>query len=168
MDKQPIATRQPKATEWKQGSEPLRPSAEMVHYAHADDLPTEFMADNFDKLANLVGRYMGKEDCDLVERAYCFAAEKHCAQKRRSGEAYINHPVEVAIILAELKMDCDVVCAALLHDTVEDTTTSLDDVTTYFGETVAELVDGVTKLTNIDVDTMDEKQRSTCARCSSP
>lgn len=70
MDKQPIATRQPKATEWKQGSEPLRPSAEMVHYAHADDLPTEFMADNFDKLANLVGRYMGKEDCDLVERAY--------------------------------------------------------------------------------------------------
>ena len=158
MDKQPIATRQPKATEWKQGSEPLRPSAEMVHYAHADDLPTEFMADNFDKLANLVGRYMGKEDCDLVERAYCFAAEKHCAQKRRSGEAYINHPVEVAIILAELKMDCDVVCAALLHDTVEDTTTSLDDVTTYFGETVAELVDGVTKLTNIDVDTMDEKQ----------
>ena len=158
MDKASAESKRPKAMEWKQGSEPLRPSAEMVHYAHADDLPTEFMADNFDKLANLVGRYMGKEDCDLVERAYCFAAEKHCAQKRRSGEAYINHPVEVAIILAELKMDCDVVCAALLHDTVEDTTTSLDDVTTYFGETVAELVDGVTKLTNIDVDTMDEKQ----------
>ena len=158
MDKASAESKRPKAMEWKQGSEPLRPSDEMVHYAHADDLPTEFMADNFDKLANLVGRYMGKEDCDLVERAYCFAAEKHCAQKRRSGEAYINHPVEVAIILAELKMDCDVVCAALLHDTVEDTTTSLDDVTTYFGETVAELVDGVTKLTNIDVDTMDEKQ----------
>ncbi len=130
----------------------------MVHYAHADDLPAEFMADNYDKLAHLVRKYMGKEDCELVELAYCFAAEKHCAQKRRSGEAYVNHPVEVAIILAELKMDCDVVCAALLHDTVEDTTTSLGDVTTYFGETVAELVDGVTKLTNIDVDTMDEKQ----------
>ena len=157
MDKQ-VGARQSKAAEWKQGSEPLRPSAEMVHYAHADDLPAEFMADNFDKLAGLVKRYMGEDDCELVELAYCFAAEKHCAQKRRSGEAYINHPVEVAIILAELKMDCDVVCAALLHDTVEDTTTSLADVTQYFGSTVAELVDGVTKLTNIDVDTMDEKQ----------
>ena len=147
-----------KAMEWKKGSEPLRPTAEMVHYAHADDLPTEFMADNFDKLAELVRKYMGEDDCALIELAYCFAAEKHCAQKRRSGEAYINHPVEVAIILAELKMDCDVVCAALLHDTVEDTTTSLAEVSEYFGETVSELVDGVTKLTNIDVDTMDEKQ----------
>ena len=147
-----------KAMEWKQGSEALRPSSEMVHYAHADDLPSEFQADNFDRLASLSAKYMGREDCDRVEQAYCFAAEKHCAQRRRSGEAYINHPVEVAIILAELKMDCDVVCAALLHDTVEDTTTSLEDVKEYFGDTVAELVDGVTKLTNIDVDTMDEKQ----------
>lgn len=158
MDKQTAAPRQAKAMEWRQGSEPLRPTAEMVHYTHADDLPAEFMADNFDKLASLVRKYMGEEDCGLVELAYCFAAEKHCAQRRRSGEAYINHPVEVAIILSELKMDCDVVCAALLHDTVEDTTTSLAEVTAFFGETVAELVDGVTKLTNIDVDTMDEKQ----------
>lgn len=147
-----------KAAEWKQGNESLRPSSEMVHYAHADDLPPEFQADNYDRLASLSAKYMGSEDCERIEQAYCFAAEKHCAQRRRSGEAYINHPVEVAIILAELKMDCDVVCAALLHDTVEDTTTSLEDVTEYFGATVAELVDGVTKLTNIDVDTMDEKQ----------
>lgn len=74
---------------------------------------------------------------------------------------YINHPVEVAIILADLKMDCDVVCAALLHDTVEDTETSLADVSGLFGETVAGLVDGVTKLTNIEVDSMDEKQALT-------
>lgn len=154
----PTAERPPKAQEWKQGSEPLLPSDEMVHYASADDLPFEYQADNFDKLLNLVEKYMGERDRELVERAYCFAAEKHCAQRRRSGEAYINHPVEVAIILAELKMDCDVVCAALLHDTVEDTATSFDDVTVLFGETVAELVDGVTKLTNIDVDTMDAKQ----------
>ena len=123
MDKASAESKRPKAMEWKQGSEPLLPSDEMVHYAHADDLPTEFMADNFDRLDNLVRKYMSEQDCDLVELAYCCAAEKHCAQKRRSGEAYINHPVEVAIILAELKMDCDVVCAALLHDTVEDTTT---------------------------------------------
>ena len=159
MDKNAVsADKKAKAMEWRKGSETLRPTAEMVHYAHADDLPAEFMADNFDKLAELVRRYMGEDDCALIELAYCFAAEKHCAQKRRSGEAYINHPVEVAIILAELKMDCDVVCAALLHDTVEDTTTSLAEVSEYFGETVSELVDGVTKLTNIDVDTMDEKQ----------
>ena len=148
----------PAGGDWKQGDTPLRPSSEMVHYAHAADLPPEFQADGYDKLAALCRRYMDADDCGRMERAYCFAAEKHCAQRRRSGEAYINHPVEVAIILADLKMDCDVVCAALLHDTVEDTSTSLDDVIELFGPTVAELVDGVTKLTNIDVDTMDEKQ----------
>ena len=137
---------------------PLTPRAKMVHYACADDLPPAYQADNFDKLAALSRKYMSEDDCSRVEHAYCFAAEKHCAQKRRSGEAYINHPVEVAIILADLKMDCDVVCAALLHDTVEDTSTSLEEVAELFGPTVAELVDGVTKLTNIDVDTMDEKQ----------
>ena len=132
--------------------------SEMVHYTHADDLPPEICADSYDKLANLCRKYMSEEDRALVEHAYCFAAEKHSAQRRRSGEPYINHPVEVAIILAELNMDCDVVCAALLHDTVEDTEVSLADVTGIFGETVAELVDGVTKLTNIEVDNMDEKQ----------
>ncbi len=136
----------------------LRPTSELVHYAHADDLPYQIMADNYDRLSELIGKYMSEADREKAERAYCFAAEKHRDQKRRSGELYINHPVEVAIILAELKMDCDVVCAALLHDTVEDTETSLADVAGIFGETVAELVDGVTKLTNIEVDSMDEKQ----------
>ena len=136
----------------------LRPSSEMVHYIHADELPPEYGADRYDHLAAICRKYMSEADCDRAERAYCFAAEKHCAQRRRSGEAYINHPVEVAIILAELKMDSDVVCAALLHDTVEDTETSLEDVRRLFGSTVAELVDGVTKLTNIDVETMDAKQ----------
>ena len=136
----------------------LRPTAELVHYAHADDLPYQIMADNYDRLSELIGKYMSEADREKAERAYCFAAEKHRDQKRRSGELYINHPVEVAIILAELKMDCDVVCAALLHDTVEDTETSLADVAGIFGETVGELVDGVTKLTNIEVDSMDEKQ----------
>ena len=132
--------------------------SQMVHYTKADDLPQEICADNYDRLAQLSSKYMSPEDCAKVEHAYCFAAEKHSAQKRRSGELYINHPVEVAIILAELNMDCDVVCAALLHDTVEDTEVSLADVTSLFGETVAGLVDGVTKLTNIEVSSMDEKQ----------
>ena len=136
----------------------LVPTSQMVHYRAAADLPPEISADNWMRLASLCQRYMGPDDAAMAERAYCFAAEKHSDQKRRSGELYINHPVEVAIILAELKMDCDVVCAALLHDTVEDTETSLSDVADIFGETVAELVDGVTKLTNIEVDSMDEKQ----------
>ena len=136
----------------------LVPASQMVHYRAAADLPPEISADNWMRLASLCQRYMGPDDAAMAERAYCFAAEKHSDQKRRSGELYINHPVEVAIILAELKMDCDVVCAALLHDTVEDTETSLSDVADIFGETVAELVDGVTKLTNIEVDSMDEKQ----------
>lgn len=136
----------------------LMPTSEMVHYRHADDLPQEISADNWGRLASLCRKYMGDADAEKAERAYCFAAEKHSDQKRRSGELYINHPVEVAIILAELKMDCDVVCAALLHDTVEDTETSLGDVASIFGDTVADLVDGVTKLTNIEVGSMDEKQ----------
>ena len=139
----------------------LQPFSEMEHYKHADELPPEIMADSYDKLERLCLKYMNADDFSKVEQAYCFAAEKHCNQKRRSGEMYINHPVEVAIILADLKMDCDVVCAALLHDTVEDTETSLTDVSGLFGETVAELVDGVTKLTNIEVDSMDEKQALT-------
>ena len=136
----------------------LHPSSQMVHYATAADVPAKIAADDYGQLDAVCSKYMTDEHREKVERAYCFAAEKHQAQRRRSGELYINHPVEVALILAELKMDSDVVCAALLHDTVEDTDTSVTDVSAMFGETVAELVDGVTKLTNIDVDTMDEKQ----------
>lgn len=116
-------------------------------------------ADNYPKLRAACARYLGEAEIDKIEDAYCFAAEYHAEQKRRSGEAYINHPVEVALILAEdLHMDEDVICAALLHDTVEDTPATLDDITERYGSTVAELVDGVTKLTSIEVDSMDAKQ----------
>ena len=137
----------------------LTSSAQMVHYTHADDLPPEICADDWDELASLCRKYMSEEDCALVEHAYCFAAEKHSAQRRRSGEPYINHPVEVALILAhDLRMDEDTICAALLHDTVEDTPATLDELRDLFGETVADLVDGVTKLTSIQVSSMDAKQ----------
>ncbi|MBY4798128.1 bifunctional (p)ppGpp synthetase/guanosine-3',5'-bis(diphosphate) 3'-pyrophosphohydrolase [Collinsella sp. AGMB00827] len=134
------------------------PTERMVHYTHAEDLPAEISAERWSRLKGICASYMGAEDAAKAELAYCFAAEKHTDQRRRSGEPYINHPVEVAIILAELKMDCDVVCAALLHDTVEDTETPLSDVGELFGATVTELVDGVTKLTNIEIDSMDAKQ----------
>ncbi len=116
-------------------------------------------ADNYRLLQSACTSYLDKAGCEKTERAYRFAAEFHRTQRRRSGEPYINHPVEVALILAkDLHMDTDTVCAALLHDTVEDTPATLDDLTERFGETVAELVDGVTKLTNIQVSNMDEKQ----------
>lgn len=121
-----------------------------------DDVPD---ADNYRLLQAACASYLDEESLAKVEDAYHFAAAYHRDQRRRSGEPYINHPVEVALILAkDLHMDADTVCAALLHDTVEDTSATLDDLTERYGQVVAELVDGVTKLTNITVSNMDEKQ----------
>src|SRR5215208_5146067 len=86
---------------------------------------------------------------DLVMRAYEVAEEAHREQKRHSGEPYINHCIAVASILADLKVPPEVVAAGLLHDTVEDTTITLNDIRRDFSETIATLVDGVTKLTNL-------------------
>lgn len=116
-------------------------------------------ADNYRLLYETCTEYLTEEELARVDRAYKLAAECHRDQCRRSGEPYINHPVEVARILAEdLHMDDDSICAALLHDTVEDTEESLDDLRERFGNDVADLVDGVTKLTQVNVSSMDEKQ----------
>ncbi|MCB0865303.1 MAG: bifunctional (p)ppGpp synthetase/guanosine-3',5'-bis(diphosphate) 3'-pyrophosphohydrolase [Solirubrobacterales bacterium] len=93
-----------------------------------------------------------------VERAFAFACERHADQRRRSGEEFVSHPVEVAKICAGLRLDTETLCAALLHDTVEDTSASLEDVAASFGEPVAHLVDGVTKLTGITFESRDESQ----------
>ena len=89
------------------------------------------------------------EDIARIEQAYHLAFDAHKNQKRKSGEPYIIHPVQVAIILADMDMDADAVCAGLLHDVVEDTDITLEQLREQFGEEVAELVDGVTKLTQI-------------------
>jgi GTP pyrophosphokinase len=121
--------------------------------------PARVDADNVGELMQVCASYLDAAACVRVKRAYVMAAERHREQRRRSGEPYINHPVEVALILAhDLRMDDDVIVAALLHDVVEDTPATKDEVRDEFGETVAELVDGVTKLTSIEVDSMDEKQ----------
>jgi GTP pyrophosphokinase len=88
-------------------------------------------------------------DRELIHRAYRVAEEAHREQKRHSGEPYINHCLAVASILADLRVPPEVVAAGLLHDTVEDTTITLNDIRRDFGETIAVLVDGVTKLTNL-------------------
>src|SRR5438132_9938780 len=97
-------------------------------------------------------------DRALVERAFVFSCERHADQRRKSGEDFIVHPVGVAKICAGMRLDTQTLCAALLHDTVEDTSASLDEVREAFGEEVAGLVDGVTKLTGIVFQSRDEAQ----------
>lgn len=93
-----------------------------------------------------------------VEQAFLFACEHHADQRRKSGEDFITHPVGVAKICAGMRLDTETLCAALLHDTVEDTTASLEEVRDQFGEEIASLVDGVTKLTGITFQSRDEAQ----------
>ena len=100
----------------------------------------------------------GPLDREAVEGAFAFACERHADQRRRSGEDFITHPVEVAKICAGLRLDTETLCAALLHDTVEDTSASLEEVRELFGESIAGLVDGVTKLTEITFQSRDEHQ----------
>jgi GTP pyrophosphokinase len=97
-------------------------------------------------------------DRERVERAFLFACEHHADQRRKSGEEFIVHPVGVAKICAGLRLDTETLCAALLHDTVEDTSATLDEVRETFGDEVASLVDGVTKLTGITFQSRDEAQ----------
>jgi GTP pyrophosphokinase len=97
-------------------------------------------------------------DRQRVEDAFVFACEHHADQRRRSGEEFIVHPVGVAKICAGLRLDTETLCAALLHDTVEDTSASLTEVHERFGEEIASLVDGVTKLTGITFLSRDEAQ----------
>ncbi|SHM34334.1 RelA/SpoT family protein [Ruminococcus flavefaciens] len=97
-------------------------------------------------------------DLSKIISAYEFAAKAHEGQKRSSGQPYITHPLAVAYTLLELGMDTDTICAALLHDVVEDTDATLDDLKKRFGQDVALLVDGVTKLSKIPTSTKEEQQ----------
>ena len=105
-----------------------------------------------------VQRYAPNADMDLVERAYRYADEKHKNQLRKSGEPYIIHPLAVAEIVAEMGLDTDAIAAALLHDCLEDTDASFEELSRMFSETIAELVEGVTKLTRVQYSTMEEQQ----------
>lgn len=110
------------------------------------------------KLIDKVLSYNPEADTDIIREAYYFAKEHHEGQKRNSGEDYIVHPFNVAYILAEMNMDVPTIIAGLLHDTIEDTSVTYDDVKEKFGEEVADLVDGVTKLKMLSYQTKQEKQ----------
>ncbi|MEA1941798.1 MAG: bifunctional (p)ppGpp synthetase/guanosine-3',5'-bis(diphosphate) 3'-pyrophosphohydrolase [Pseudomonadota bacterium] len=111
-----------------------------------------------DELVSRIRRYFPKVDADFVRRAYDFAEEAHRPQRRQSGEPYFAHVAAVAMILAELRMDVATVCTGLLHDTVEDTPATLEDITREFGEETASLVDGVTKLGQMELRSKRTKQ----------
>lgn len=114
--------------------------------------------EGFELLSSILGRSYSEEEMAVIEKAYKLAENAHSEQKRLSGEPYIIHPLSVAIILAELGMDDASVIAALLHDTVEDTNVTYEDIKTSFGETIAELVDGVTKIGKVSLQTKEEQQ----------
>ena len=115
---------------------------------HAVKAPADYQ--NPDELYNsLIARiqkYHPSADISMVEKAYCIAKNAHEGQKRKSGEAYIIHPLWVGIILAQLEMDKETITAGILHDVVEDTVMTYDEIKEEFGDEVALLVDGVTKL----------------------
>lgn len=110
------------------------------------------------ELVELVKSYDPDADEDALNRAYVFAMKKHGAQLRASGDPYYSHPVEVAGILTKFKLDCNSVIAGLLHDTVEDTDTTIEEVRSLFGNQVAMLVDGLTKLAMIEQKSVYTKQ----------
>ncbi len=119
------------------------------------------MAENaktFEQLLEVIKASDKNYNITKITSAYEFAADKHKDQKRESGEPYITHPIAVAQILIELGMDTDTICAALLHDVVEDTEASLEDLKKRFGADVANLVDGVTKLNQVSLYSKEEQQ----------
>ena len=111
-----------------------------------------------DDLIDLVRNYNPKTNEDLIRRAYAYGRKMHEGQFRHSGEEYFTHPVEVAAILTEQRLDDATIVTALLHDTIEDTKSTYSEIAEMFSPEVAELVDGVTKLTNLELSSSETKQ----------
>ncbi len=129
--------------------EPQTAPAKAQDWPHPDTLYAE--------LVRSLQAYMKDQNLDVVYRAYQFAAHCHRNQQRKSGEPYINHPLAVATILTSLKLDISSVVAAVLHDTVEDTEATLEDIERDFGPAVKELVDGLTKISKIKFRSTQER-----------
>ena len=121
-------------------------------------LPKRKRSIGLDRLNRRVEKYLSTDQIAQIMQAYEFAAKAHAGQQRYSGEPYISHPVAVATILAELKLDAQTLMAALLHDVIEDTGVAKADIAGMFGEEVAELVDGVSKLDKVEFRSRAEAQ----------
>ena len=112
----------------------------------------------YQELVEKIKTYHPAKDFDMLEKAYNLAREAHKDQKRKSGEPYIIHPLKVAYILAELELDMESIVAGILHDTIEDTPYTYEDISRIFSEEIAVLVDGVTKLGKLSYSTKEEIQ----------
>ena len=112
----------------------------------------------YQNLVNAASAYLSDEGLGRLDKAFIFGRDAHDGQRRDSGEPYFTHPLAVALLLAEMKLDADTLITALLHDTVEDCDVSLAEIGKIFGEDVAELVNGVTKLSQIELKSIDTKQ----------
>lgn len=119
---------------------------------------SEHKEEGIEDIIAIVKKRRGRHDIKLIQKAYEYAKAKHGDQLRKSGEPYIIHPVQVAYTLAELGLDEDTICAALLHDVLEDTNTSYEDLEKEFNEEVAYMVDGVTKLSKLQYASVEEQQ----------
>lgn len=117
-------------------------------------------ATGFSRLLDACREYMTEDQLELVLNAYEFGAAAHHGQKRRSGAPYISHPVAVATILAEMRLDSETIAAAILHDVIEDTSAAASELEERFGKAVAVLVDGVTKLDQVEFKSREEAQAS--------
>ena len=118
----------------------------------------ETFQDHYNSMMRAIRRYAPYADLNAVEKAVQYANAKHEGQKRKDGSPYIIHPLAVAEIVAEIGLDTDAILGAILHDCIEDTDASFDEIASNFGTTVAELVEGVTKLTRVEFSTLEEQQ----------
>ena len=107
-----------------------------------------------------VSAYHPAPDLDIIKKAYVYSAKVHQGQVRKSGEPYLVHPLEVAGILAELELDEASIVTGLLHDTIEDTLATMEELTELFGPEIAQLVDGVTKLSQFSASATVSRRRS--------
>ena len=118
----------------------------------------ETFEEHYAAMCAAVQKHMPGADMELIDKAVDYAKNKHKLQKRKDGSPYIIHPLAVAQIVAEIGLDMDAILAALLHDCIEDTDASHEDIEKIFGRTVAELVEGVTKLTRANFSSSEQAQ----------
>ena len=137
------------------------PQVVTVEDAELDESQCQLLGDLFAIVEEHADQAAARVDRERVQRAFIYACTHHADQRRLSGEDYITHPIGVAKICAGMRLDTETLCAALLHDTVEDTEASLEEVSTRFGPDIAALVDGVTKLTGLTFQSRDEAQAET-------
>jgi GTP diphosphokinase / guanosine-3',5'-bis(diphosphate) 3'-diphosphatase len=162
MTMHPSKTRPPTSPPSRGTTRPRSSGAAPVRREQADEAPARERAApavfEIDDLCVLLKTYLDPKDVADVRAAYRFGAHAHEGQRRISGEPYISHPLEVAHILASMHMDAKSIVAAILHDVMEDTKTAKEGIAEAFGKDVAELVDGVSKITRIEFQSQEEAQ----------